>query len=73
MKRIIGGEYSEVVTNLEKENAEVAYKAALETFVLLKNDGCLPLNDKHICLFGSGATHTIKGGTLLRMYRLWIL
>ena len=63
MKRIIGGEYSDVVTELEKLNAEVAYRSALETFVLLKNDGCLPLKDNNISLFGVGATHTIKGGT----------
>ena len=63
MKRIIGGEYSDVVTNLEKENAELAYRSALETFVLLKNDGCLPLKDNNISLYGVGATHTIKGGT----------
>lgn len=31
--------------------------------VLLKNDGVLPFNTKKIALYGSGAAHTIKGGT----------
>lgn len=63
MKRIIGGDYNDLVTNLEKENAEVAYEAALESFVLLKNDGALPLQVDEVALFGVGAGHTIKGGT----------
>ncbi len=63
MKRIISGQYDEKVSVLEKENREVAYKAAVESFVLLKNDGCLPLKKKKVALFGAGASHTIKGGT----------
>ena len=63
MKRIICGQSDEKVSVLERENREVAYEAALESFVLLKNDGCLPLKEKQIALFGTGATHTIKGGT----------
>ena len=63
MKRIIGGDYTDVITELEKRNSEVAYDAAVETFVLLKNDGCLPLQNKEVALFGAGASHTIKGGT----------
>ena len=63
MKRIIGGDYTDTLTTLEKENNEIAYQAALETFVLLKNDGCLPLKGTEVALFGAGATHTIKGGT----------
>lgn len=63
MKRIISGQYDEKVSVLEKENREVAYEAAVESFVLLKNDGCLPLEKKKVALFGAGASHTIKGGT----------
>ncbi len=63
MKRIIGGQYNEEVSSLEKRNRETAYRAALESFVLLRNDGGLPLQGKEIALFGAGATHTIKGGT----------
>ena len=63
MKRVITGQYDDKVSVLERENREVAYKAAVESFVLLKNDGCLPLKEKEVALFGAGATHTIKGGT----------
>ena len=37
MKRIISGQYDEKVSVLEKENREVAYEAAVESFVLLRN------------------------------------
>ena len=62
MRRIISGTYDDKVTQLEKENAAVAYRAAVESFVLLKNNGALPLKGE-VALYGSGATHTIKGGT----------
>lgn len=41
----------------------MARKAAAEGFVLLENDGILPLKDKRIALYGSGARMTVKGGT----------
>ncbi|MCR5230002.1 MAG: glycoside hydrolase family 3 C-terminal domain-containing protein [Solobacterium sp.] len=63
MKRVISGQYDDRESRLEKENREVAYRAALESFVLLKNNGCLPLKEKEVALFGVGAGHTIKGGT----------
>ncbi len=63
MRRIISGSYNDNVTQLEKDNAEVAYRAALESFVLLKNNGALPLEGNEVALFGTGASHTIKGGT----------
>ena len=62
MRRIISGTYDDKVTQLEKENAAVAYRAAVESFVLLRNNGALPLKGE-VALYGSGATHTIKGGT----------
>ncbi|MGM9550258.1 MAG: glycoside hydrolase family 3 N-terminal domain-containing protein [Faecousia sp.] len=51
------------VTQRERENLAVAYKAACEGMVLLKNDGCLPFETKKIALYGAGASMTIKGGT----------
>ena len=63
MKRIIGGDFNDTVTLLEKENREIAYEAAVESMVLLKNDGSLPFEGKEVALFGSGACFTYKGGT----------
>lgn len=63
MKTIIKSTTSKEVSRLEQENRELARKAAAEGFVLLKNDGTLPLQDKKIALYGSGARMTVKGGT----------
>ena len=54
---------SDAVTQREKENLQVAYRAACEGVVLLKNDGALPLQNKTVALYGPGASMTIKGGT----------
>ncbi|MBR2805642.1 MAG: glycoside hydrolase family 3 C-terminal domain-containing protein [Oscillospiraceae bacterium] len=48
---------------LEVKNRELARKAAREGFVLLENDGTLPLKDKRVALYGAGARMTVKGGT----------
>jgi len=50
-------------SELELKNRELARKAAAEGFVLLENDGTLPLKDKRIALYGAGARMTVKGGT----------
>ena len=50
-------------TELELRNQGIAYEAACEGIVLLKNDGTLPLQTKKVALYGSGAKRTIKGGT----------
>ncbi len=47
----------------ELENLQVAYEAACECMVLLKNESCLPFSSNQIALYGAGATKTIKGGT----------
>lgn len=54
---------SDAVSQREKDNLAVAYKAACEGIVLLKNDGALPFKTKKVALYGSGASMTIKGGT----------
>lgn len=51
------------VTEREIRNRETARKAAAEGFVLLKNEGVLPLSaDRPLALLGP-ANHIIKGGT----------
>ena len=54
---------SDAVTQREKENLQVAYRAACESIVMLKNDGVLPFVSKKVALYGPGASMTIKGGT----------
>lgn len=55
--------FTDEVTPLETENAEVSYEAALESIVLLENNGVLPLTPGKVALYGAGADMTIKGGT----------
>ena len=54
---------SDHVSVREKENLQVAYRAACESIVLLKNDGVLPVTTKNVALYGPGVSMTIKGGT----------
>ncbi|MCM1119768.1 MAG: glycoside hydrolase family 3 C-terminal domain-containing protein [bacterium] len=63
MKTVLKGSLSKEVSALEKKNRALARKAAAEGFVLLENDGTLPLKEKKIALYGSGARMTVKGGT----------
>lgn len=49
-------------SELELSNRTLAREAAAEGFVLLKNDGALPLKSKKIALYGMGARKTVKGG-----------
>jgi len=63
MKVLTKASYSPEVSDREKENLQVAYQAACEGMVLLKNDGTLPFKTKKIALYGPGASMTIKGGT----------
>ncbi len=52
------------VTEREIRNRGLARTAAAEGFVLLKNEGMLPiLKGSKIGLYGAGAVKTIKGGT----------
>ncbi|MDE7218790.1 MAG: glycoside hydrolase family 3 C-terminal domain-containing protein, partial [Oscillospiraceae bacterium] len=63
MELLTKASYSDEMTQREKDNLEVAYRAACEGMVLLKNDGALPFRTKKIALYGPGAAMTIKGGT----------
>ena len=52
------------ITQREIDNMQLSRRAAYECMVLLENDGVLPLaKGSRIALFGSGARHTIRGGT----------
>lgn len=63
-KFVHSGQISDTVTQVEMDNRHLARRAAAEGFVLLKNEGILPL-EKKACyaLFGGGALYTVKGGT----------
>jgi len=63
MELLTKASYSAEPTQRELDNLKVAYNAACEGMVLLKNDGVLPFKDKRIALYGPGASMTIKGGT----------
>ena len=63
MKLLTKASPSPEVTQREKENLQIAYQAACEAMVLLKNDGTLPFKTKKVALYGPGASMTIKGGT----------
>ncbi len=62
--REFSGTKNPAISPREKQNQHIAYLAATEAIVLLKNDGVLPLKkEEPLGIFGGGADHTIKGGT----------
>ena len=63
MELLTKASFSSEVSEREKRNLDVAYRAACESIVLLKNEGVLPLKTKKIALYGPGVSKTIKGGT----------
>ena len=63
MKCYTNASSSADVTQRELDNLQIAYQAACESIVLLKNEGVLPLSARRVALYGSGVTRTIKGGT----------
>ncbi len=63
MELLTKASYSGDANQRELDNLQVAYRAACEAVVMLKNDGSLPLKKKKIALYGAGAIKTIKGGT----------
>ena len=63
MELLTKASYSDEVTQREKDNLSLAYEAACEAMVLLKNDGALPFATKKVALYGAGASMTVKGGT----------
>ncbi len=63
MELLTKASYSSEPNQRELANLQIAYEAACEAIVLLKNDGALPLQTKKVALYGPGASMTIKGGT----------
>ena len=62
--RKYSGIKSSEVSGREIKHREIARYASTQGFVLLKNDGLLPIkNETKVFLAGSGAVHAIKGGT----------
>ncbi len=60
IKGTVTGNYGDLPN---PDNREVAYRAAAEGIVLLKNDGMLPLAPGSVALFGAGAEGTVYCGT----------
>lgn len=63
MKSYTKASFTPDMTQRERDNLQVAYQAACEGMVLLKNDGALPFKTRKVAVYGSGASMTIKGGT----------
>ena len=63
MKLLTRASYDSAPNQRELDNLQIAYEAACESIVLLKNDGALPFSHKKIALYGAGASMTVKGGT----------
>ena len=63
MELLTKASYDPAPNQRELDNLQIAYEAACESIVLLKNDGALPFSHKKIALYGAGASMTIKGGT----------
>lgn len=63
MKLRTKAKWTDEETSLERENRELAFRAAAESIVLLENKGILPIRAGRLALYGAGAGKTIKGGT----------
>ncbi len=63
MELLTKASYSNIANARERKNLKIAYEAACESIVLLKNDGALPFEGKKVAVYGAGASKTIKGGT----------
>lgn len=63
MKKIVLATTNKEVSKREIANGNLSRQIAQEGIVLLKNNGMLPLENKKIALYGSGARRTISGGS----------
>ncbi len=62
MRKIIKAGTIKEPSALELKNRALARRAAAEGFVLLENDGLLPLKPQKLAVYGSGIRKTVKGG-----------
>ena len=63
MELLTKASYQSEPNERELRNRQIAYRAACEGIVLLKNEGVLPLDCQKIALYGAGVEFTTKGGT----------
>lgn len=63
MKQYIKQNFNNEISEREIAHKKIAYRLACEGIVLLENNYALPIEVGPIALFGTGARHTIKGGT----------
>ncbi len=64
VRQVHSGTMEKEISSRELRHGRLARELAAEGFVLLKNDGMLPLElSAPIALLGSGAAKTVKGGT----------
>lgn len=63
MKKIVLATTNPEISQREKSHNQIARRIAQEGIVLLKNDDMLPIKNKKIALYGSGARQTVSGGT----------
>lgn len=63
MDKIIKATTNPIISKREIKHIELARNIACEGMVLLKNDDVLPVKEKRIALYGSGARRTVAGGT----------
>lgn len=63
MKKILSAGTDPNPSAQELHNRALARRAAAEGFVLLENNGILPLKPQKLAVYGSGIRRTVKGGT----------
>lgn len=63
MKYQVFGAQTKEESQRERAHKALARRAAAEGFVLLKNDGALPLATRKVALYGAGGRMTVKGGS----------
>ena len=63
MKPVFYAQKTTDVTERESEHRDLARTICADGIVLLENNGILPLKTNKVALYGTGARHTVFGGT----------